>query len=181
MVHIKLNYFRGRPNKAKEMFWNIFDWPLCWLLKNSSISVTRPVLGGSVHTGCYIHNSLVHVANICIIYLHLIDAFLKVIIAMLYFFHLKNSSNIMKIHFNSISIYSWKKISSSTNEGNKCVARFFISNTFTSNASLRLAKNNQKLSNTLRLNFCYLKIDHIFHSSYHPKTIGCTLKTKQQK
>ena len=109
MVYIKLNYFRGRPNKAKEMFWNIFDWPLCWLLKNSSISVTRPVLGGSVHTGCYIYNSLVHVANICLIYLHVIDAFLEVIIAMLYFCHLKNSSNIMKKYFNSISIYSWKK------------------------------------------------------------------------
>ena len=105
MVYIKLNYFSGRPNKAKEMFWNIFDWPLCWLLKNSSISVTRPVLGGSVHTGWYIHNSLVHIANICIIYLHVIDAFLKVIIAMLYFCHLKNSSNIMKKYFNSISIY----------------------------------------------------------------------------
>ena len=26
---VKLNYFSGRTNKAKEMFWNIFNWPLC--------------------------------------------------------------------------------------------------------------------------------------------------------
>ena len=26
---VKFNYFSGRPNKVKEMFWNIFDWPLC--------------------------------------------------------------------------------------------------------------------------------------------------------
>ena len=25
----KLNYFSGRPNKVKETFRNIFDWPLC--------------------------------------------------------------------------------------------------------------------------------------------------------
>ena len=23
------NYFGGRPNKVKEMFWKIFDWTLC--------------------------------------------------------------------------------------------------------------------------------------------------------
>ena len=32
------------------------------------------------------------------------------------------------------------------------------------------------LSNTLRLNLCYLKIFHIFHSHYHPKIIVHTLK-----
>ena len=26
----KFNDFSERPNNAKEMFWNIFDWPLCW-------------------------------------------------------------------------------------------------------------------------------------------------------
>ena len=35
------------------------------------------------------------------------------------------------------------------------------------------------LSNTLRLNFCYLKIIHILGARYHPKTIGYNLKTKQ--
>ena len=33
------------------------------------------------------------------------------------------------------------------------------------------------LSNTLRLNFCYLKIIYIFHQRYHPKNI---LKKKQK-
>ena len=27
---VKFNYFSGRPNKVQEMFWNIFDWSLCW-------------------------------------------------------------------------------------------------------------------------------------------------------
>ena len=36
------------------------------------------VLGGSAHTGCYIYNSY----NICIIYLHIIEASLKVNVAM---------------------------------------------------------------------------------------------------
>ena len=36
------------------------------------------------------------------------------------------------------------------------------------------------LSNTLRLNFCYLKIIHIFHPRYHPKVIGHILKSNQK-
>ena len=36
------------------------------------------------------------------------------------------------------------------------------------------------LSNTLRLNFCYLKIIHILHPHYHPKIIGHILKNKQK-
>ena len=37
------------------------------------------------------------------------------------------------------------------------------------------------LSNTPRLNFSYLKIIHILHSCYHPKTIGHVLKIKEKK
>ena len=37
-------------------------------------------------------------------------------------------------------------------------------------------KIKQKLSNTLRLNFRYLKIIHFLHPRYHPKIIGDTLK-----
>ena len=36
------------------------------------------------------------------------------------------------------------------------------------------------LSNTLRMNFCYLKIIHILHSRYHSKIIRCILKNKQK-
>ena len=36
------------------------------------------------------------------------------------------------------------------------------------------------LSNTARLNFCYLKIIHIFHPCYHPKIIIYILKSKQK-
>ena len=35
------------------------------------------------------------------------------------------------------------------------------------------------LSNTLRLNFCYLKIIRILHRRYHAKIIGYTIKNKQ--
>ena len=36
------------------------------------------------------------------------------------------------------------------------------------------------LSNTIRLNFCYLKIIHILHPLYHPKIIGHILKNMQK-
>ena len=58
---------------------------------------------------------------------------------------------------------------------------FFISSTFISNARLKLAKIQQMLRNTLRLNFCYFKIIHIIHPRYHPKILGHILKNKQEK
>ena len=61
--------------------------------------------------------------NIYIIYLHVIETCLKVTIVMFYFCHLKNTSNIMKNIFNSISIYSCKKVSLLTHLRNKCVIR----------------------------------------------------------
>ena len=41
-------------------------------------------------------------------------------------------------------------------------------------------KNKQTLSNTLRLNFCYLKTFHILHPHYHPKIIGHILKISKR-
>ena len=41
-------------------------------------------------------------------------------------------------------------------------------------------KIKQMLSNTRRLNFCYLKIIHIFHPHYHPKIIWHIIKNKQK-
>ena len=60
--------------------------------------------------------------NICIVYLHLIEVGLKATIAMLYFWHWKNPSDIMKNIFNFISIYSWKN-SLITNMRNKRFTR----------------------------------------------------------
>ena len=55
------------------------------------------------------------------IYLHVIEVCLKAMIAM---FYLKSPSNIMKNFFNSVAIYSWKKIFSfSINNRRKCFAR----------------------------------------------------------
>ena len=42
-------------------------------------------------------------------------------------------------------------------------------------------KMKQMLSNTLRLNFCYLKIIHILHARYHRKIIEDILKNVQKK
>ena len=57
---------------------------------------------------------------------------------------------------------------------------FFISNIFINNARLKLAKNQENVTNTLKLNFGYLKIIHILHPRYHPKIIGHILKNKQK-
>ena len=43
-------------------------------------------------------------------------------------------------------------------------------NTF--NARLKLKKNQANAKDTLRLNFCYLKIIRILHLRYHPKIVG---------
>ena len=55
----------------------------------------------------------------------------------------------------------------------------FISNTFISNARLKLAKNQSNVVKQ-RLNFCFLKIIHILHPRYHPKIMGHILKNKQK-
>ena len=53
---------------------------------------------------------------------------------------------------------------------------FFISNTFVSNSKLKKIKQN--LSNTLRLNFCYLNIISSLHVRYHSK-IGLIMCNKK--
>ena len=58
--------------------------------------------------------------------------------------------------------------------------RFFISNTFWRMQDWNRQKIRQILSNTLRLNYCCLKIIHIVYPSYCPKIIGHILKNKQK-
>ena len=48
--------------------------------------------------------------NTCIIYLHVIEACLKVTTVIFYFCHSKNISNITKSIFSSMSICCWKKL-----------------------------------------------------------------------
>ena len=60
------------------------------------------------------------------------------------------------------------------------IQAFFVSYTFISNAWLKWSKFKQKLSNTQRLNFCYLKIICFFHPRYQPKIIGNILKFVQK-
>ena len=74
---VKFNYFCGRHNKVKEKFWNIFNRPLCWwywkqkrlwkLLKTSCISLIHTVRDGSVYTGSYVFNVLVHIIYVLFI------------------------------------------------------------------------------------------------------------------
>ena len=57
---------------------------------------------------------------------------------------------------------------------------FLKSNTFISNARLKSTKKiKQKLRNTLRLNFRYLKIIRFPHPRYHPKILGYIFKNVQ--
>ena len=45
---------------------------------------------------------------------------------------------------------------------------------------MKLAKKiKQMLSNTMRLDFCYLKITHSLHPRYHSEITGHILKNKQ--
>ena len=58
-------------------------------------------------------------------------------------------------------------------------ARFFYKqhfDTLISNARLKLVKKQAKAKNTLKLNFCYLKIIRFFHPRCHPKIIADILK-----
>ena len=59
-------------------------------------------------------------------------------------------------------------------------AFFLISNTFISNAKLKLAKIKQMLSNTLRLNFWHPKTIGILHPRYHLTITGHILKNEQK-
>ena len=45
----------------------------------------------------------------------------------------------------------------------------------------RQAEIDKKLNNTLRLNFCYLKIIYILHPRYYPTLIGRHILKKQVK
>ena len=62
----------------------------------------------------------------------------------------------------------------------RCTHFFFISYTFISTPGWNWQKIKQMLSNTLRLNFCYLKIIHILHSRYCLKIIGHILKISKR-
>ena len=61
------------------------------------------------------------------------------------------------------------------------ITRFFYKQHFNKpTPSGNWQKIEQMLSNTLRLNFCYLKIIHILHPRYHPNIIGYIVKNKQR-
>ena len=50
---------------------------------------------------------------------------------------------------------------------NSCNLRFFINITYKQHTEIK-----KKLSNILRLNFCYQKTIYFLYSRYHPKIIG---------
>ena len=64
----------------------------------------------------------------------------------------------------------------------KYVKRFFYKQHFYKQRQAEIGKEiKQKLNNTPRLNFCYLKIFQFFQPSYHPKIIGDILRNVQMK
>ena len=72
-------------------------------------------------------------------------------------------------------------MSSLTKIRNKSVTRFFMSNMFTCNARLKLAKKQAKAKQHPEDELLLFENFHILHPCYHPKIIGHTLKKKQQK
>ena len=62
-----------------------------------------------------------------------------------------------------------------------CITRFFYKQHFYKQRQAEVGKIKQMLSNTLRLNFCCLKIIHIPHPRYYPKITVHILKNKQKK
>ena len=56
---------------------------------------------------------------------------------------------------------------------------FFISNTFTSNARLKLAKNQANANQHPKAELFFWKL-FILHPRYHPKIIGHILKNEQK-
>ena len=83
-------------------------------------------------------------------------------------------------YYNDIVNYhkNKKKHRQKTKTATEYTRFFFTSNTFI--LQTEMAKIKQMLSNTLRVNFCYLKTIHILHPCYHPKIIGHILKNKQK-
>ena len=101
----------------KERFRNIFDWPMLVILKITISLVTNktplyqchPPYTKRVSSHRVLYLKFLCTYNTCIIYLHVIEACLKVAIARFYFHDSKSPSDVMKNIFNFISIYSWKQ------------------------------------------------------------------------
>ena len=63
----------------------------------------------------------------------------------------------------------------------KSSTRFYYKQYFYNQRQAKIDKNiKQMLSNTLKLNFCYLKIIHILHPLYYPKIVGHILNNTQK-
>ena len=98
-------------------------------IKKSQVSIKNllyqchPPYTRQVSSHSVLYLQFLDLYNICIIYLHVIEACLKITIVMFYFCHSKNPSNIMKNIFNSISIYFGKKMSLLKNIRSKCFIR----------------------------------------------------------
>ena len=77
------------------------------------------------------------------------------------------------------SILFWKNnlFMLPTDAASKLYTRFFYKQHFYKQHQFKYGKKiKHKLSNTLRLNFCYLKIIPYLRPRYHPKMIGYILK-----
>ena len=81
------------------------------------------------------------------------------------------------VYLNHGLLYLWKKPSQSSK---KLHAFFIYATLLKATPGWNWQKIKQILSNTMRINFCYLKIFHILPPRCHPKIIGHILKNKQK-
>ena len=128
----KFNYFSGWPDELNERFWNILNWPLCeWQWKknkllvsneNTCISVTHPILS------VQFTQDTISIIPWFIWYMYYLPACICNY-CYVFNFAIKKILQILWEKFNSISIYSWKNISLSTNIKKWCLwkmAKFFL-------------------------------------------------------
>ena len=88
------------------------------------------------------------------------------------------------INCQTFTLISWKlQISiSKFRVTSEAVSRFFYKKHFYKQRQAEIGKKiKQMLSNTLRVNFSYLKMIHILHLRYYSKIIVHILKRKQKK
>ena len=141
---VKFNLISGKPSKVKDRLKHLWLNTMQVIFQIKTFhAYNKNCISVSVSPTTYYESQFTQDAIsilpwfICIIYLHVTETE-----TMFYFCNLKNHSSIMKNVFNSISIYSWKKIPLSTNIRYKCVTRKIIFFDFVKNGQIKLSFKN---------------------------------------
>ena len=84
--------------------------------------------------------------------------------------------SITKFHLHLFYQYKFTQLITQIILNRFLITHLFYKQHFYKQHQTEIAKMKQRLSNTLTLNFYYLKIVHFLHPRYHPKVIGDILK-----